>query len=114
MGFPTGQGYISPATDSEASGWGSRKEKSHTGAELREETGIRIAPGREEGVLMNETGVVAMGKEFLTGTGNDSQQPALLLYPSGIGTLWSNGLVVRNDPDVHDGDILCLDIWVIQ
>lgn len=49
-------------------------------------------------------GVLAMGKEFLTGTGNDSQQPALFLYPSGIRTLWSNGLVVRNDPDVHDGD----------
>lgn len=41
-------------------------------------------------MLMNETGGLAMGKEFLTRTGNDSQemqQPALCPHPSGIGTL---------------------------
>lgn len=58
-------------------------------------------------MLVNETGVLAMGKEFLTQTGTDSQQmhqPALPPHPSGTGTLWSNGLVVRDDPDNHDGD----------
>lgn len=52
-------------------------------------------------------GVPAMGKEFLTWTGGDRQQiqqPALPPHPSGIGTPWSDGLGVRNDSDVHDGD----------
>lgn len=48
-----------------------------------------------------------MGKEFLAQTGNDSQQmqqPALPSHPSEIGTLWRNGLLVTNDPDIHDED----------
>lgn len=56
-------------------------------------------------MLVNENRVGAMGKEFLTRTGSDSQQTRLVpLYPSGIRTRWSKGLTVRNDPDVYNGD----------
>lgn len=56
-------------------------------------------------MLVSENRVRAMGKEFLTRTGSESQQMRLVPpYPSGIRTPWSNGLTVRNDPDVHSGD----------
>lgn len=56
-------------------------------------------------MLVNENRARAMGTEFLTQAGSDSQQMRLVPpYPSGIRTPWGNGLTVRNDPDVHSGD----------